>query len=226
MKISELFESLNDDDYYLVNTKSKTVLKRLGKQNVPFGMNATEVLKDYITDPTCQKIMTGMKVRSAKISESIKDFDEWKVAVLKKYPTKALKFKGRVESGKDTISAEVPGEDRSYGVWDQDKEEGEVLSESLQISESQASMMDQADRFKAALAARLKPLGFKRDRELFVSDDKVISVQIDVDENDAWVTWATGTMNGSRPKFSKTDSSPLEDSADLMKIFISFAKEK
>lgn len=65
--------------------------------------------------------------------KTFSDFDAWKAAVLKKYPAEAskMKFKGRVESGKDTISAEIPGQDRSYGVWDQDAESGEVLSEGL-----------------------------------------------------------------------------------------------
>jgi hypothetical protein len=40
-----------------------------------------------------------------------------------------------MEGGKDTISAEVPGEDRSYGVWDQAKEKGVVLSEAIKPSE-------------------------------------------------------------------------------------------
>jgi hypothetical protein len=64
-------------------------------------------------------------------AQSYTDFDDWKAAVLHSYPAQAkkIKFKGRMEGDKDTISAEVPGEDRSYGVWDQDKEKGVVLSE-------------------------------------------------------------------------------------------------
>jgi hypothetical protein len=34
-----------------------------------------------------------------------------------------------MEGKKTTISAEIPGEDRSYGVWDQEEEKGKVLSE-------------------------------------------------------------------------------------------------
>lgn len=61
-----------------------------------------------------------------------KDQHEWMDAVKKAYPEKAskIKFKGRVEGEKNTISAEVSGEDRSYGVFDMDKEEGIVLGES------------------------------------------------------------------------------------------------
>lgn len=71
-------------------------------------------------------------LRQHKIAEeAYTDFDDWKQAVLNSYPTKAkqIKFKGRMEGGKDTISAEVPGEDRCYGVWNQEKEKGVVLSE-------------------------------------------------------------------------------------------------
>ena len=49
---------------------------------------------------------------------------------------KKIKFKGRMEGKKTTISAEIPGEDRSYGVWDGDDNEGVVLSESLKHAEN------------------------------------------------------------------------------------------
>ena len=73
------------------------------------------------------------KLIAPKVQEAVSytDFDDWKAAVLNSYPAQAkkIKFKGRMEGNKDTISAEVPGEDRSYGVWSQDEEKGVVLSE-------------------------------------------------------------------------------------------------
>ena len=65
----------------------------------------------------------------------IKDYKEWESAVKKAYPDEAaqIKFKGHIEQGKDTISAEIPGKDRSYGVWDSDKDEGTVLQASMLI---------------------------------------------------------------------------------------------
>lgn len=59
------------------------------------------------------------------------DEEQWMDAVKKAHPEVAskLKFKGRVEQGKDTISAEVSGQDRSYGVFDNDKGKGIVLEE-------------------------------------------------------------------------------------------------
>lgn len=76
---------------------------------------------------TMVKFFAAKEVKEAAYT----DFDDWKQAVLNSYPVQAkkMKFKGRMEGTKDTISAEVPGEDRCYGVWDQDKEKGVVLSE-------------------------------------------------------------------------------------------------
>lgn len=69
-----------------------------------------------------------------KLDEIISDagmqaLEAWKSAVREKHPdveTK-LKFIGRVEKGVNTISAEVPGRDRSYGVFDIETEKGTVL---------------------------------------------------------------------------------------------------
>lgn len=59
------------------------------------------------------------------------DFEQWQNAVKNAHPEHAarLKFKGRIEGGKDTISAEIPGHDRSFGVWDHDEGKGYVLKE-------------------------------------------------------------------------------------------------
>lgn len=60
-----------------------------------------------------------------------KDYEKWQKAVKAQYPKYAskMRFNGRVRFGFQNISAEVPGLDRSFGVWDDDKEEGVVLSE-------------------------------------------------------------------------------------------------
>jgi hypothetical protein len=49
----------------------------------------------------------------------IHDFEEWKEAVKAAHPDVAarLKFKGRLEHGLSTVSAEIPGLDRSFGVF-------------------------------------------------------------------------------------------------------------
>ena len=81
-------------------------------------------------------IIKQVSVKAVK-EEAFTDFDDWKQAVLNSYPQQAkkIKFKGRMEGDKDTISAEIPGEDRCFGVWDQDKEKGVVLSEAIKSSE-------------------------------------------------------------------------------------------
>lgn len=70
-------------------------------------------------------------------AETYTDMNDWKQAVKSSYPTKAAKmrFNGRMEGGKTTVSAEVPGEDRCYGVWDQEEEKGTVLSEGKKRAE-------------------------------------------------------------------------------------------
>lgn len=63
------------------------------------------------------------------------DFKHWRDAVRSSYPEIAhkLKFVGRIETVKgekiQTISAEIPNEDRSYGVWYAKQDEGHVLFE-------------------------------------------------------------------------------------------------
>jgi hypothetical protein len=55
----------------------------------------------------------------------------WKAEVLKAYPelSKKIRFLSKSDN---TISAEIPGQDRSYGVFDLGTEEGEVLGETKQ----------------------------------------------------------------------------------------------
>lgn len=79
------------------------------------------------------KLLQQLQQLVEAASNKIQDHDEWMDAVRKSYPNIAdkLKFKGRVEDGKHLFFAEIPGEDRCYGVYDMDKEEGEVLGESV-----------------------------------------------------------------------------------------------
>lgn len=76
--------------------------------------------------------------REVSAPGEIKDYEAWQQAVKDEYPDVAskLKFKGRIENGKDTVSAEVPGEDRSYGVWDSDNDVGHVLGASVRALSS------------------------------------------------------------------------------------------
>ena len=106
-----------------------------GDTTVLLNLDGTVVAK--INAPEIDKLQNDTLAASKLHEQAYTDFEDWKKAVLASYPTYAskMKFKGRVEAGKDTVSAEVPGVDRSFGVWDSDKEKGVVLSESLPDAE-------------------------------------------------------------------------------------------
>lgn len=111
----------------------KLTLKQVGDAYALFNMAGKEVLA--ISSPDMGKLVTDssayLKNMSAVTEETYTDYNDWKSAVLNSYPTQAakIKFKGRMEGGKMTVSAEIPGQDRSYGVWDDDKDQGVILSE-------------------------------------------------------------------------------------------------
>lgn len=68
--------------------------------------------------------------------QKLTDYQEWMAAVKKAYPGVKLQFKSDPDDKTDnTIIAVVKGEDRCYGVWDQAKEQGEVLGESMKLSD-------------------------------------------------------------------------------------------
>lgn len=85
------------------------------------------------------------KLRESTDEDEEKNINDWMDKVKTAHPDKMLKFKNRIESGTHTTSAEVSGEDRSYGVWDHDKKEGHVFTEAKEISEQShiVATMDQ-----------------------------------------------------------------------------------
>jgi hypothetical protein len=91
-----------------------------------------------VSKKSAPKKKEEIKEESHEGEKTYTDFNEWKKAVRASYPEIAhqIKFVGRVENaGKgtklQTISAEVKGVDRSYGVWYPQKDEGSVLFESI-----------------------------------------------------------------------------------------------
>ena len=80
--------------------------------------------------------MDGVRHVSESTDDEEKRFNDWSDSVKKAFPDKQLKFKNRIETGTHTTSAEVSGEDRSYGVWDHDKSEGHVFHEEKTVEES------------------------------------------------------------------------------------------
>jgi hypothetical protein len=60
-------------------------------------------------------------------------YEKWMTDVKKKHGDKKLSFRSRVERGVHTTSAEVPGKDRSYAVYDHDKGTGHIFEEEQEI---------------------------------------------------------------------------------------------
>lgn len=60
-------------------------------------------------------------------------YKKWETKVKEKHGDKGIKFKGRIESGVHTVSAEVPGQDRCYAVWDHDKNSGHIFEDEIAI---------------------------------------------------------------------------------------------
>lgn len=60
-------------------------------------------------------------------------YDKWVSDVKAKHGDKPMKFKGRMEQGVHTVSAEKPGGDHAYGVWDHDKNEGHVFEAEIDV---------------------------------------------------------------------------------------------
>lgn len=140
-KESKLDESINSDDYYLVNKETKKIIRNLGSKriNPTYHSNPHEApeLAQYISKPE-HTVVRGMQLsRGGYTNEAVAseddDYAEWEKRVRTKHPEKKLQFKGRVEKGMHTTSAEISGKDRSYGVWDHDKAEGHVFESGQEI---------------------------------------------------------------------------------------------
>lgn len=58
-----------------------------------------------------------------------KAYSKWEADATAKHGSKGIKFKGRIEKGVHTTSAEIPGKDRSYGVFDHDTGTSHIFEE-------------------------------------------------------------------------------------------------
>jgi len=205
-------EEINDDDYYVVDPATKTIVSRIGKpvKRIDSFIDPTThpEFKGYVKNDT-HKVMRGMKARFAGFLEeatrsefdannsladkrldkdksvriigpsggtvskhtslsdakrsfvlkkfstkthSIKEdtdtgevditslfedseeeYNKWVSDVNKKHGDKKLSFRHRIEKGCHTTSAEIDGQDRSYAVYDHDKDTGHIFEESEEI---------------------------------------------------------------------------------------------
>jgi len=103
----------------------------------------SESTKEKHKEPSKKEVEKVEKELEKVASELKEDSDEahfsnWMDSVRKANPHKPLKFKNRIERGVHTTSAEVSGEDRSYGVYDHDTKDAHVFHESF-INEEKLS---------------------------------------------------------------------------------------
>lgn len=86
--------------------------------------------------------------------ENDRNYAQWLIDLKHKYPAEYSKFifRGSVSGGANHISAEIKGQDRSYGFFDVDKDVGTVLGESIHFSyRPEKVLKERARRITAAL---------------------------------------------------------------------------
>jgi len=127
MRLINLFESINQ------SKSSTTHVEGIGGA-VAGGIAGGVITKTPAGVTTGAKMGSNIQDYFAKkegVDPGMAKLFSWKAEVLKAYPalSKQIKFLSKPDS---TISAEIPGQDRSYGVFDLNTEEGEVLEETTQ----------------------------------------------------------------------------------------------
>jgi hypothetical protein len=100
--------------------------------------NYNELIKSSKSIMDAYKLMVENAIPTTKPDDD-EGISAWMNDVKKAHPGKMLSFRHRIEKGVHTTSAEVPGEDRSYGVWDHKDGEGRVLGEAVEKPELPAA---------------------------------------------------------------------------------------
>jgi hypothetical protein len=138
MKVSELFEGAMTTMPVRGEKPMALPLETKKAKNPAIGTLAFERLPKWkqaelrkASDERTQKQIDREKAKISEDKRYFVNFESWKMAVKAANPGKTLQFKGRIEGGKHLIYAEVKGEDRCYAVWDDDRDEGELLGEGL-----------------------------------------------------------------------------------------------
>ena len=122
---------LPEDSYAATMSEIQDEVKTTALQNANGIMDAQKQYNESMEKLFGKVILEAMESPS-KEYKHVEPYDKWVSDVQAKHSDKNIKFKGRVEKGVHTTSAEVAGKDRSYGVWDHDKEEGHVFEEEIQ----------------------------------------------------------------------------------------------
>jgi hypothetical protein len=134
------FESIQDPSWHatllnggfsIYKKDEKTVAIYSRKDGKGYVLDTLWTKSDLDLVDEFNKICESFPMFKSFIKEEEDNFDKkieaWKDAVKKKYPSKASKFKFKSADQGKHISAEIDGEDRSYGVFDIQKGEGVVL---------------------------------------------------------------------------------------------------
>jgi len=125
----EIYPTMHDDDMPKHPQSSVAKMPKEDMFIVSFGDGSER----YLCDRTGAKsyIRFWAKILPGVNEETFTNYSDWKQSVLLSHPTQAknIKFRGKMEGEKTTISAIVPGQDAIYGIWDDAIEAGKVLSE-------------------------------------------------------------------------------------------------
>lgn len=110
------------------------------------------------------------------LNEEVADIDSWKQEVHKNYPEHSGKMRFVSKENGKHISAEVPGMDRSFGLYDIEKNQGHVLTESEGVDTADEEETESGHKTRA------HRITFKDDE-----DDKILESTEEEDEEDPQV---------------------------------------
>ena len=84
------------------------------------------------------------------------DVENWKKSVLDAHPDHAEKIKFKSRDQAKHINAEIPGMDRSFGVYDMESQTGHVLHESFVDFVEKDNVLEAKKLFTAMFEAKIK----------------------------------------------------------------------
>jgi len=176
---------------------------------------------DLIQQPNGNYLVKSASADSAKPQtedgEQVKDYEGWRKAVKAAYPEVAdkLKFKGRVEDGANTISAEVSGEDHSYGVYYPEDEYGVVFGTNESVNSDLVDILDVPDDVQttAEFKAWVDYLEneFAQANQVFVSDsDGCAKAYIQMSADSEVNSDSVSTFQYDTKQFESTEDSLVD----------------
>lgn len=133
--------------------------------------------KEKVSKKDVEKAEKTIEKAVDELDESVDPEDEahgaWMDKVKSTFPDKKLKFKNRIESGTHTTSAEVSGEDRSYGVWDHDEKKGHIFTEEKLTDSQMAKREEIVKAMKEKKGDFTKKYGNRADEVIYATATKM-----------------------------------------------------